>query len=327
MSVIEVDHLSKVYEYYEKQMGLKGSIKNLFHREKKLKTAVDSISFEVNKGDIVGFVGLNGAGKTTTMKMLSGILEPTDGKVRVLGYDPFKKEKEYLKKITMVMGSKTQLWWDIPASETFELNRKIFEVDKKKYDELLNYLVEKLNVKDLVNVQVRKLSLGERMKMEFIAALIHSPEILFLDEPTIGLDFFSQETIRSFLAEYNKQFNTTIILTSHNFDDIAELCNKLILVNNGKVIYSNDYNTFLDQYGKERVLVIKFKKNYNSAQFKKEFGRYDCFDENDAVIIKIHDSQVVAVSKEIMNSYAEYIEDISIKNLELTEIIKRVYTE
>ena len=327
MKAIEVNQLSKVYEFYEKQTGLKGSVANLFHREKKYKAAVESMSFEVEQGDIVGFVGLNGAGKTTTMKMLSGILKPTSGTVRVLGHNPFKKEKEYLKKITMVMGSKTQLWWDIPASETFELNRKIFNVDKKKYDDLLEYLVEQLQVKDLINVQVRKLSLGERMKMEFIAALIHSPEVLFLDEPTIGLDIFSQESIRSFLCEYNKKFNTTIILTSHNFDDISELCNKLILVNKGKIIYNNKYDTFLNEYGNERVLGVKFKKYYDKTQFLEKFNQYELAVDGEVVTMTIPESEVVSISKTIMELYAEYIEDISIKNLQLTEIIKKVYKE
>lgn len=327
MKVIEVNQLSKVYELYKKQTGLKGSIKNLFCRETKHKTAVESISFDVEKGDIVGFVGLNGAGKTTTLKMLSGILKPTSGTVSVLGYNPFDKETEYLKKITMVMGSKTQLWWDIPASETFELNRRIFNVDKQKYDELLDYLVDRLEVKDLVNVQVRKLSLGERMKMEFIAALIHSPEVLFLDEPTIGLDIFSQESIRSFLCEYNKEFNTTIILTSHNFDDISELCNKLILINKGNVLYNNDYNVFLNEYGKERILAVKFKKNFELKELFAKIKDYEYNVNGDDVTIKVLESQIVSVSRMIMDLYAEYIEDISIKNLQLTEIIKKVYTE
>lgn len=221
MSVIKVDNLSKVYQIYQKQEGLKGSISNIFHRKTIDKTAVHSLNFEIEKGDVVVFVGLNGAGKTTTLKMLSGILKPTSKKVEVLGYNPFHKKREFLKQITMVMESKTQLWWDLPAVESFELNRKIYDVDKTSYKQLLDELVEKLHVEQQLHVQVRKLSLGERMKMELIAALIHSPSVLFLDEPTIGLDILSQETIRTFLKEYNEKFQTTIMLTSHNFDDIS----------------------------------------------------------------------------------------------------------
>ena len=190
--VILTENLCKDYTYYKKEVGLKGSLKNLFHREKLIKKAVQDLSIKIPKGAIVGLIGLNGAGKTTTLKMLTGIIMPTSGKVDVLGYFPFVKKKEYLRRIAMVMGNKSQLWWDLPALDTFELNKIIYEIDDLEYKNTLNSMIEIMGVEKQLNVQVRRLSLGERMKMELIASLIHKPDIVFLDEPTIGLDVITQ---------------------------------------------------------------------------------------------------------------------------------------
>lgn len=326
MSVIKVDNLSKVYQIYQKQEGLKGSISNIFHRKTIDKTAVHSLNFEIEKGDVVGFVGLNGAGKTTTLKMLSGILKPTSGKVEVLGYNPFHKKREFLKQITMVMGSKTQLWWDLPAVESFELNRKIYDVDKTSYKQLLDELVEKLHVEQQLHVQVRKLSLGERMKMELIAALIHSPSVLFLDEPTIGLDILSQETIRTFLKEYNEKFQTTIMLTSHNFDDISSLCNRLLLINKGETFYNDTYQRFVEEYGDEKRCTYIFKNPITDTDLRQfNLDGYSLGDAGKCLNISAKEENIVKLSRQMMNVFAENIRDITIENLELSDIIKKFY--
>lgn len=205
MPIVQVTNLSKVYEFYRKQPGLWNSIKSLFHREKLFTHAVKDISFTIDEGEFVGFLGPNGAGKTTTLKMLSGILYPTSGEANVLGHTPWKRQPQFQKQFALVMGQKNQLWWDLPAMESFILNKEIYEVSDTKFRETLDELSELLDIKHLLDVQVRKLSLGERMKCELVAALLHSPKVLFLDEPTIGLDVVSQNNIREFLKKYNKE--------------------------------------------------------------------------------------------------------------------------
>ena len=223
MPIIKVKNLSKTFIYHKKPEGIKGSIKALFFREKLKKESVKNVSFEIEKGEFVGFLGPNGAGKTTTLKMLSGILTPTSGIVSVLGYKPFLRENEYKMQFAIVMGQKGQIWPSLPAIETFNLLKKVYEVPENIFRKRLDEFTELLDVKDILNVQVRKLSLGQRMKMEVIASLLHNPKVLFLDEPTIGLDVISQKNIRNFLREYNNKYKTTIILTSHNMDDVEEL--------------------------------------------------------------------------------------------------------
>ena len=221
MNAISVKNLNKVFTYYEKKEGFQHSLKNLLVRKQKTKEAVKNISFDIDSGDIIGFLGPNGAGKTTTLKMLSGILYPTSGEVHVLGYCPWKRQKEFKMKYSMVLGQKSQLWPDLPASETFRLNQYIYEVDERKCKMLLDELTEYLDVKHLLNVQVRRLSLGERMKLELIASLIHSPQLIFLDEPSIGLDLVSQKKIRSFIRYWNEQYKTTVNLElSSEIDDM-----------------------------------------------------------------------------------------------------------
>ncbi len=226
--MITVDHLRKEFQYYKKAAGIQGSLHNIFHREVLTKEAVRDISFSVSKGEMVGFLGPNGAGKTTTLKMLSGILYPTAGKIEVDGFIPWERNEDFKRRISVVMGQKNQLWWDLPASDSFYLNKCIYGVGDADYRNVVEELSELLDVRQLLNVQVRRLSLGERMKMEILAALIHRPVILFLDEPTIGLDILSQQKIREFLKTYNEQWKTTVIITSHYLADIEALCNPLL---------------------------------------------------------------------------------------------------
>ncbi len=260
MSEIEVKLLSKQFSYYEKQTGLGNSVKNLFHREKLCKDAVKEVSFEIKAGEMVGFIGSNGAGKTTTLKMLSGILFPTSGEARICGFVPWERKVEFKRNISIVMGQKNQLWWDLPASESFYLNKCIYEIDNMAYSQFLEELSELLDVKHLLNIQVRRLSLGERMKMELIAALIHKPRVLFLDEPTIGLDIMSQKKIRSFLKYYNEQYKATILLTSHYMKDIEDLCRRAVVISKGAVVYDGDLARINDVFSGKKLVRLQLSQ-------------------------------------------------------------------
>src|SRR4030067_2181425 len=248
MPIINVDHLIKYYQVHEKEPGLKGSFQSLFHRQYKQVKAVDDISFIIDQGELVGFIGPNGAGKTTTLKCLSGLLYPTGGAVEVLGFNPWRRQPEFQKQFALVMGQKNQLWWDLPALETFNLNKEIYEIPDKQYRQTLNQLVELLDVKDILKIQVRKLSLGQRMKCELIAALLHNPKVLFLDEPTIGLDVVMQKVMRDFVKQYNRQFKSTIILTSHYMGDVKELCERVIIIDKGKILFDGTLQNVIDSF-------------------------------------------------------------------------------
>jgi ABC-2 type transport system ATP-binding protein len=270
--IITVDHLSKSFEYYRKELGLGNSFRNLFHRQKLVKDAVCQISFQIDEGEMVGFLGPNGAGKTTTLKMLSGILHPTGGRAEVLGFTPWERKKAFKMQFAIVMGQKGQLWWDLPANESLYLNKCIYEVEDAVYQSTLAELTELLDVKDLLSVQVRRLSLGERMKMELIAALIHKPRLIFLDEPTIGLDILSQKRIRQFLRYYNQQKKATVILTSHYMEDIEDLCRRAIIINQGQIVYDGDLLRVNDAFSQTKVIRLKLSGTVGEAELA-QFGR------------------------------------------------------
>ena len=242
-----------------------GSFRGLFKRKYIEVPAVNDITFSINAGERVGFIGPNGAGKTTTMKMLSGLIRPSLGDVQVLGFEPHKREYDYLKQISLVMGQKAQLLWDLPPMNVFSLNKAIYGISDNDYEERLSNLIELLEVKDVVDVQTRKLSLGQRMKCELLASLLHNPKVLFLDEPTIGLDIVIQKKIRAFLKTYNKEFNTTIMLTSHYMDDVRELCNRLIIINKGELIFDGAIDTLIKEYARSKYLKIIFEKHANQG--------------------------------------------------------------
>jgi ABC-2 type transport system ATP-binding protein len=272
MPTIEVKNLVKSYEYYKKQPGLWASVKSLFHREKLLAEAVKNINFEIKEGELVGFLGPNGAGKTTTLKVLSGILYPNGGDVRVLGYDPYKRQKEYQKQFALVMGQKNQLWWDLPAMESFILNKEIYEVSDGDFKNNLDELVNLLDIGDILDIQVRKLSLGQRMKCELVAALLHKPKVLFLDEPTIGLDVVAQKNIRDFIKKYNQEKKTTIILTSHYMEDISQLCQRVIIINLGEIVYDGDLQALVNKYAPYKLLTVTFNNNGVQKGMVEKFG-------------------------------------------------------
>lgn len=321
MAIIRVEHLRKEFAYYRKKTGLQGSLHNLFHREMLKKEAVKDISFSVEKGEIAGLLGPNGAGKTTTLKMLSGILFPTSGEAEIDGYIPWERKNAFKRRFSIVMGQKNQLWWDLPASDSFYLNKCIFDVPDGEYRRTVEELSELLDVKDLMNVQVRRLSLGERMKMEILAALIHRPDILFLDEPTIGLDILSQQKIRDFLKTYNEQTKTTIILTSHYMRDIEELCKRAVIINQGQLVYDGTLADINHRLGDRKLLSIKSAEPVPREQLS-FFGRVREYQGREAVL-EVPKSRIKETASAILSLLP--VEDFTVTEIPLEESIALFY--
>ncbi|HTK03637.1 MAG TPA: ATP-binding cassette domain-containing protein [Alphaproteobacteria bacterium] len=318
---IIVDHLIKNFEVTEKQPGITGAIKSLVSPKTKQVHALRGISFTIQPGELIGFIGPNGAGKTTTLKTLSGLLYPTSGFVEVLEYDPWERKNEFLKQISLVMGQKNQLWWDLPAVESFELNRAIYEIPTRVYEETLNELTTLLEVKKLVNTQVRKLSLGQRMRMELIAALIHKPKVLFLDEPTIGLDLIAQQKVRDFIYEYNKKYNATIILTSHNMDDLVDLARRVIVINEGKILFDGPFEDLTTKFAKEKIIKATLSKEYSIEDFEK-IGRVKKLDFPE-VIISVPRSTTAVAAAELLQNFP--VEDLTIEEVPIEDVIRKVF--
>ena len=321
MPIIQVKHLKKFYKVHQKEPGLGGSLKSLFHRKYYDVKAVDDISFEIEEGELIGFIGPNGAGKTTTLKMLSGLLYPTSGQVRVLGFEPWKRDHKYLKQMSLVMGQKNQLWWDLPAQESFILNKEIYEVPDAQYKKTLNELVDLLDVKEILNVQVRKLSLGQRMKCELIAALLHSPKVLFLDEPTIGLDVVMQKAMRDFIAEYNKKYKATIILTSHYMEDVKKLAKRVIVIDHGKILFDGKLQDIIDKYAENKILTIELSEEVKRADLEK-FGTIDRL-EYPQVVLKVDRTRASKIAAALLEKLP--VADINIEEPPIEAIIRRVF--
>lgn len=317
MAVIRVEHLKKEFEYYKKGTGLQGSLHNLFHREMLKKEAVKDISFSVERGEMIGLLGPNGAGKTTTLKMLSGILFPTAGEVEIDGYIPWERKNAFKRRFSIVMGQKNQLWWDLPASDSFYLNKCIFDVPDGEYRRTVEELSELLDVKDLMNVQVRRLSLGERMKMEILAALIHRPDILFLDEPTIGLDILSQQKIRDFLKTYNEQTKTTVILTSHYMRDIEELCRRAVIINQGQLVYDGTLADINHRMGDRKLLSLKSIEPVPREHLSL-FGRVREYHGREA-ILEVPKGKIKEIASAILSLLP--VEDFTVTEIPLEESI------
>lgn len=323
MAIIEVKNLSKTYEFYKKQAGLMNSIKSLFAREKLFTDAVKDVNFSIEEGEFVGFLGPNGAGKTTTLKMLSGILYPSEGEAKVLGHTPWKRKKEFQKQFALVMGQKNQLWWDLPAMESFILNKEIYEVPDAQFKKTLDELTELLDIKDILDVQVRKLSLGQRMKCELVAALLHSPKVLFLDEPTIGLDVISQNNIREFLKKYNKEKKTTIILTSHYMEDVEELCERVIVINEGQKMYDGGLQDLLDKHVDHKFLEVTFTEDVTAGSLK-ELGKIKERTKRTAKIeVPKADAKKVAI--ELLNKFP--VDDILINEVDIDSVIRTIFEQ
>ncbi|MBU1110250.1 ATP-binding cassette domain-containing protein [Patescibacteria group bacterium] len=318
---IIVQNLSKSFSYTKKTPGVMGALKDLFKSEKLSKDAVKNISFTVNKGEFVGFLGPNGAGKTTTLKMLSGILYPSGGHAVVLGYVPWTRQDEYKKKFSIVMGQKQQLWPDLPAYEGLLLQKEIYEVPDKAFGNRLKELTAMLNVEDLLNVQLRKLSLGERMKFELIAALIYQPQMLFLDEPTIGLDVVAQKRVREFLKEYNRKHGVTILLTSHYMQDVQELCSRVIVIHEGSLLFDGELKKLMENYVQEKIIKLEFD-NPTIHQKLETLGKIVKRDQFSATL-SVPRRQIQEKVRAIVNSLD--ITDISVEEIPIEKVIREIF--
>lgn len=318
---ISVQGLKKYFKVYRKEPGLWGSITSLWHREYEEVKAVDDISFEIKQGEIVGFIGQNGAGKTTTLKVLSGLLFPTAGKVSVLGYNPWDRKPEFQKQFALVMGQKNQLWWDLPAVETFLLNKAIYEIPDQQYEATLSKLVALLDVADILKIQVRKLSLGQRMKCELIAALLHNPKVLFLDEPTIGLDVVMQKALRDFIKAYNKEFNATIILTSHYMEDVKELCERAIIIDKGHKIFDGKLDNIISRYARNKILSLVLSKDVSEEKLAK-YGQVKEIAMPRATLL-VPRADAAKVAGKLLNELP--IEDVNIEEPPIEAIIREVF--
>lgn len=323
MSQIFVDHLCKYYQVHQKEPGLLGSLKSFVNRKYSDVKAVDDISFAIDAGEIVGFLGPNGAGKTTTLKVLSGLLYPTSGVVRVLDFVPSERRADYLRQITLVMGQKQQLNWDLPAMETFLVNAAIYEIPDDQFKKTLDELTELLELAPLLKKQVRKLSLGERMKCELAAALLHRPKVLFLDEPTIGLDVTMQTKIRQFIAEYNERYRATIILTSHYMADVTALCKRVIVIDHGKLLYDGDLQALAEKIAPHKLIRIEFSQTPNGHRLE-EYGEVVKLRGQRAELLVPRD----ATSDVAARMLSELpIADVTIEEPPIEDVITRVFEQ
>jgi len=353
MAVIEVNGLTKTFRTYRKLPGLAGAWRGLFRRETETTLAVNDISFRIEAGELVGFVGPNGAGKTTTLKMLAGLLYPTSGAARVLGYVPWERKDGYRRQFALLLGQKNQLWWDLPARESLALNAKIYGIPEPVFAATAGELTELLGVSDKLNVMVRELSLGERMKLELIAALLHQPKVLFLDEPTIGLDVVSQKTVREFLQHHNRASQTTILLTSHYMADIQELCRRVIIIDHGRLFFDGALAEVLDRFADFKLVTIHCAGGsapangpftpslspsagegvnrreapplWPSADERVDLSKYgeviECTPTT--ITLKVKRERVVAVCKAVLDELP--VTDLDIQEVPIEDIIRRIF--
>lgn len=331
--MIEVKHVSKEFVSPKKYQGLKGAIKGLFSNEKVVKKAVDDISFTINDGEIVGYIGSNGAGKSTTIKMMTGIMMPTSGECLVNGVNPSKQRKENAKEIGVVFGQRTQLWWDLPLSESFTILKEIYNVSDEDYEMRMEFLNKVLELNDFFDRPVRTLSLGQRMRADLGAALLHNPRVLYLDEPTIGLDIVVKDNIRAAIKEINEKYQTTVILTTHDIGDIEELCSRIIIIDEGKKIYDGSLAELKDSYGTTRTvsMEVRHKKDIIGINLAKKLGvsESECessYDEEHKLLSVRFDKHKVQVPQ-VLNAVMEVTEvsDIQIQETQLAEIVKAIY--
>lgn len=324
MDIINVKNLCKSYRVAKRDSGFKNALKAFFKRDYKIIKAVDDITFTIKKGEIVGYIGPNGAGKSTTIKMLSGILKPDSGKITINGMNPVVDRVKYVKEIGVVFGQKSQLWWDIPAIESFELLKEIYKIPQKEYEKTRDELIALLGLEEIVKVPVRGLSLGQRMKCELVASLLHNPKILFLDEPTIGLDAISKVVVRDFIKKINQERKVTVILTTHDMADIETLANRVIVIGNGKKLYDGDIADIKKKYSNNKIVEIYYDKLKNIPNIK---DTEIISNENGVIRLKI-DAKKVTVSKVTMEySQVCEIKDINVETTPIDDIIYNLYED
>lgn len=321
-TMIEVKDLSKVYRTLEGKSGFKGAITNLFSQNYRYVEAVKDINFSVGKGEMLGLIGPNGAGKSTTIKMLTGILVPTSGQVLVDGIEPYKNRKENARNVSVVFGQRTKLWWDLPCMESFELHRVMYKIPDKIYNENLDEFMEFLELADFWKRPVRQLSLGQRMRAEIAVSLLHNPDVIYLDEPTIGMDAVAKERIRQFLKNVNETRKTTLLITSHDMVDIEKLCSRVIIIDKGSVIYEGNFNEIREKYGKERTLIVDFRHEYNDLQLP--FGKVTK-SEGLKKSITFMREQGTAIDLITTLGKRYEITDVSVQEAEIESVIREIY--
>ncbi|MDP7237242.1 MAG: ATP-binding cassette domain-containing protein [Candidatus Latescibacteria bacterium] len=320
--VIHIQNLSKTFKVPVREAGVKAAIRSLFKREHRDVKAVEAVSFDVSPGEIVGFLGPNGAGKTTTLKMLSGLLHPSGGTATVLGHTPFQREKDYLRQITLVMGQRNQLVWDIPVVDSFERNRAIYRMDAGEYHKMLDEMTNLLDLGDLLQKPTRNLSLGERMKCEIAVSLLHKPQVLFLDEPTIGLDVTMQRRIRSFIQEYNRRTGATVLLTSHYMADVEALCKRVIIIHHGKILFDGDLSELVHQFSAYKTITIDLEKMEGI-----DFTRFGEVVETEGLQVKIRvpKTDTPGITGKILSELT--IQDLTVEDPPIEEFIDRVFSQ
>ncbi len=318
---IAAEGLSKTYRTYKKQDGLAGALKGLFARRYDETHAARNVSFKIEEGEFVGFLGPNGAGKTTVLKMLSGLLVPTSGSANVLGYVPWERKAKFKRQFSLVLGQKNALWWDLPARESFELNRTIYDIEESKFRRIVDELIDLLDVRDKLNVMVRELSLGERMKMELIAALIHSPKVLFLDEPTIGLDVVSQKKVRDFLRHYSQENRISTVLTSHYMQDIEELCHRVVIIDHGQLFFDGELADIIEKFAGFKLLHFTFERTPTCS-----FETGEVIERTtNSVKLKVPRNKVTEACRTILSNCE--VHDFSVEEEPIEEIIRQVFHE
>lgn len=324
MPIISVSNLKKYFKVFKREPGLYATFQSIFSRPTEIVRAIDDISFSIEQGELVGFIGPNGAGKTTTLKCLSGLLYPSEGAVKILGFDPFTRKNEYLKEISLVMGQKNQLWWDLPSMETFRLNKEIYDISDNDFIKIMNELSSLMDVKNLLTTPVRQLSLGQRMKMELIAALIHKPKVLFLDEPTIGLDVVMQKKIRDFIAQYNIRYRSTVILTSHYMADVKQLCKRIIIIDHGKIMYDGSLEKLVEKYADFKIITVLLgSDNIDKKEFAR-LGKINYF-EYPKASITVSKKNIKEAATTLLKKFP--IEDLTIEEPEIENVIRMVFSK
>jgi ABC-2 type transport system ATP-binding protein len=330
MPVIEVKALTKTFKTYKKEPGFRGALRGLFHRAYEQTTAVKDVSLSVEEGELIGFLGPNGAGKTTTLKMLAGLLYPTSGAATVLGYVPWERQDGYRRQFALVLGQKNQLWWDLPARESLELNGKIYGLTRAEIDHRVQDLTEMLGARDKLDVNVRELSLGERMKMELVASLLHEPKVLFLDEPTIGLDVVSQKTVREFLRAYNERRKTTILLTSHYMADIQALCRRVVIIDHGAIFFDGLLDEVVDRFADFKIVTIQFEArspvgSLNANQDLRRLEQHGEIIERDQtrLKLKVKRDRVIPACKALLDELT--VTDIDIEEIPIEDVIRQLF--
>jgi len=322
-AAIETHGLTKDYRSPVKEPGLRGGVKALFNRKYKDTRAVDSIDFRIEAGELVGFLGANGAGKTTTLKMLSGLLTPTSGEALALGHVPWRREADFQRKISLVMGQRSQLWWELPAQETLRLNQAIYDLDEIDFRRNSDELVDLLDLGEHLSVPVKKLSLGERMRAELAAALLHRPSLLLLDEPTIGLDVVMQKKVREFIKAYNIRSGATIMLTSHNMTDVVELCKRVIVIDKGRILYDGALDLLVRRYADYKILRARFSTSVSAEDFR-ALGTVVGSGEN-SVTLEIPRSRVAASAAALLRSYP--VSDMNVEEVAIDDIVRRLFSQ